>query len=133
MQCSPIILFCFISFIPRAQKRDAIFLQCGGHSKDSQVFCKWTNKIQGSTTQPLKTLKLIELTWTVSGRNVIGPFAKKLENLLFLGLTLWLDNIVSHVLVWVSTQWIGMWKSHHFLMKGIQTGYLFCSKWHIQG
>ena len=56
--------------------------------------------------QPLKTLKLIELTWTVSGRNVIGPFAKKLENLLFLilGLTLWLDNIFSHVLVWVSTQ-----------------------------
>ena len=55
--------------------------------------------------QPLKTLKLIEFTWTVSGRNVIGPFAKKLENLLFLGLTLWLDKyIFSHVLVWVSTQ-----------------------------
>jgi len=33
-------------------------------TKDSQVFfCKWTNKIQGSTMQPLKTLKLIELTW----------------------------------------------------------------------
>ena len=51
--------------------------------------------------QPLKTLKLIEPTWTVSGRNVIGPFAKKLENLLFLGLTMWLDNIFSLVLVWV--------------------------------
>ena len=55
--------------------------------------------------QPLKTLKLIEPTWTVSGTNVIGPFAKKLENLLFLGLTLWLDNIFSLVLVWVSTHY----------------------------
>ena len=28
----------------------------------SSFFCKWTNKIQGSTIQPLKTLKLFELT-----------------------------------------------------------------------
>ena len=36
--------------------------------KDSQVFCKWTNKIQGSSVQPLKTLKL---TWALRFMNVI--------------------------------------------------------------
>ena len=36
-------------------------------TKDSEVFffffCRWTNKIQGSTMQPLKTSKPFELTW----------------------------------------------------------------------
>ena len=39
-------------------------------TKDSQdVFCKWTNKIQGSTMQPLKILKPFELTYNLSGNS----------------------------------------------------------------
>ena len=36
-----------------------------------KFFCKWTNKIQGSSVQPLKTLKPFELTWALKFMNVI--------------------------------------------------------------
>ena len=53
-------------------------------------FCKRANKIQDSTIQPLKTLKPFELIWPLREqgtflefRNILGPFGKKIENLLF--------------------------------------------------
>jgi len=49
---------------------------------DSQVFLQTANKIQGSTMQPMKTLKpvwtyLTSLETAHKFMNVIGPFATK--------------------------------------------------------
>ena len=41
---------------------EVIQRQCFPKTTDSQVFCKQTDKIQGSTMQTLKTLKQFELT-----------------------------------------------------------------------
>ena len=37
----------------------------------SSFFCKWTHEIQGSSVQPLKTLKPFQLTWALRFMNVI--------------------------------------------------------------
>ena len=53
-----------------------------GKQKVLKLFCKWTNKIQDSTMQPLKTLKPFKHTWPLrkqplnSWSHVIGLFAK---------------------------------------------------------
>ena len=57
-------------------------------TKDCQVFCKCTNKIQDSTMQPLKTFKPFERIWPLRKQlsnlwMLLVRLQKNLENLLF--------------------------------------------------
>lgn len=65
-----------------------MFFENKGFSIYIYVFCKQTYNIQGSTLQPLKTLKAFELTWLIletclKFMNFIGSFPNKLGNHLF--------------------------------------------------
>ena len=51
--------------------------------KIPKFFCKRINKIQGSTIQPLKTLKPCELTWPCRKLLKSGSFAKTWESFVF--------------------------------------------------
>ena len=69
--------------------------------KDSQVFCKRTNEIQGSTLRPLKTLKPFELTWPLRKQPLnlwmsLVRLKKTWESFVF-RLTLWLDKLLPSV------------------------------------
>ena len=80
-----------------AEKKNLDGSSCG--AKDSQVFLQKTNKIRGSTMQPLKTLKPFEPTWPLRKQpwnswNFIGPFARKTwESFVFKNFKVWLDNL----------------------------------------
>ena len=67
--------------------------------------CKQTNKIQGETMQPLKTLKpfwhyLTSHETAFKFMNIIGPLAKYLR-IFYFQKRLWLDNPFPRVPVWV--------------------------------
>lgn len=72
--------------------------------------CKRTNKIQGSTMPPLTTLKPFELTWPLQNEPLIYECYWSVCMQINLKIscfqkTLWLDNLLPCVPVWVSALW----------------------------
>ena len=66
--------------------------------RDSSIFCKRINKIQGSSMQPMKTLKPFEHTWPLRKQpSNLWMLLARLRNTLtifYFQKTLWLDNIL---------------------------------------
>ena len=62
---------------------DLVQSQCPLKTRFSSFSCKWTNKIQGSTMQLMKNLKLFELTWLLRKQPSNLWMSLVLENLLF--------------------------------------------------